>query len=95
MAIFAILCFLLGAVLGQRLRVLALGPSIAVGMVVAIAIGLIRAEDAWLIVVTAFLVGVCLQIGYLCGAVMESLTIASRTTSIRSRKSLFNKVVSR
>jgi hypothetical protein len=88
MAIFAILCFLLGAVLGQRFKVLILGPSIAFGAVVAIAVGVGRAEDVWGIVLTVILVSTSLEIGYLSGTIINSLMIAERATQIERSSEL-------
>jgi hypothetical protein len=95
MAIFAILCFLLGAVLGQRFKVLVLGPSIAFGVVVAIAVGIGRAEDVWGIVLTVILVSASIEIGYLSGTIINSLIIAEQTTQIIERPSEFKQVESR
>lgn len=95
MTIFAILCFLLGAVLGQRFKVLILGPSVAFGAVVVIALGIGRAEDVWEIVLTVILVSASLQIGYLSGTLINSLTIAERATQIIEGPSEFKRVESR
>lgn len=95
MTIFAILSFLLGAVLGHRFKVLVLCPTIVVGAAVAVAVGIARAEDVWLIVLTVILISVCLQIGYLCGTAVVSLAVASRATRIKDRKVLFKQVASR
>ena len=85
MAIFAILSFLFGAMLGHRFTVLVLVPTIVVATAVAIGFGISRGDDLWLIGLTVSLVSVCLQIGYLCGAVIVSLVVASRVTRIRNR----------
>jgi hypothetical protein len=95
MANFAILSFLIGAVLGHRFKVLVLVPTIVVGAAVAIGFGIARGDDVWLIGLTVTLVSVCLQIGYLCGAVIVSLVIASRATRIRDQKFTFKRAVSR
>ena len=95
MAIFAILSFLLGAVLGQRFKVLVLGPSVAFGAVVAIAVGIGRAEDVWWILLTVILVSASLEIGYLCGTIINSLMIAEPAKQIMERRSEFKQVESR
>ncbi len=95
MAIFAILSFLLGAVLGHRFKILILVPTIAVGAVVAITVGIARADDVWLIGLSVILISVCLQIGYLCGAVIFSLVAAARATRIRDRGFTFKQALSR
>jgi hypothetical protein len=95
MAIFAILCFLLGAVLGQRFKVLILGPSIAFAAVAAIAIGIGRAEDVWGIVLTVILVSASLEIGYLSGTIINSLMTVERATQSIERPSGFKQVESR
>ncbi len=89
MATFAILSFLLGAVLGHRFKVLVLVPAIAVGLVVTIGIGIARADDVWLIGLTGALISACIQIGYLCGATIFSLVVAARATRIRDRTFTF------
>jgi hypothetical protein len=95
MAIFAISSFLLGAVLGHRFKVLILVPTIFVGTAVAIGFGIARGDDVWLIGLTVTLASVCLQFGYLCGAVIVSLVVDSRATRIRDRKFAFKQAVSR
>jgi len=86
MAIFAILNFLLGAVLGHRFKIQVLLPTIVVSAIVAIGIGIARADDAWLIGLTVTLASVCLQIGYLCGTVTSAPAVASRAEQIRDHK---------
>ena len=95
MITFAILSFLLGAVLGHRFNVLVLVPTIVVGTAIAIGVGITRAEDVWLIGLTVTLASVCLQFGYLCGAAIVSLSVASRATRIRDRKFMFKQALSR
>ena len=95
MAIYAILSFLLGAMLGHRFKVLILVPTIAVGAAVAIAIGISRADDVWLIGLTVLLDTVCLQVGYLCGAIGFSLVVTARATRIRNRKFIVKQAVPR
>jgi hypothetical protein len=95
MAIFAILSFLLGAVLGHRFKVLVLVPTIVVGAAVAIFIGIARADDVWLISLTVILVIVGLQIGYLCGTILFSLAVAARATRLRDRKFIFKQAIPR
>jgi len=94
MTIFAILSFLLGAVLGHRFKVMILAPAIIIGAAVVITFGIAQAEDAWLIGLTVILVGVCLQNGYLCGTVMVVLAVASRAR-IRDRILMFRQATSR
>ncbi len=95
MATFAIFSFLLGAVLGHRFKVLVLVPTIVAGAAVAFAIGIARADDAWLIGLTVLLDTVCLQIGYLCGAIIFSLLSAARVARITGWKFMFKQAVSR
>jgi hypothetical protein len=83
MTIFAILSFVLGAMLAHRFKVLVLAPGIGVGTIVAIAIGIARAQDVWLIVITVMLFSISLQVGYLCGAVAHSLTVATRARPLK------------
>jgi hypothetical protein len=94
MAVLAVLSFLLGAMLG-RYKVLVLVPTIVVGAALAIAVGIARADDVWLIGLTVTLASVCLQFGYLCGAVIVSLIVYSRATRIRDRKFMFKQALSR
>ncbi len=92
MTIVAILSLLLGAVLGHRFKVFVLVPTVAIGSAVAIGVGFAEAVDVWLIVLTVTLAVVCLQIGYLCGAILVSLAVASRATRIKARKVIFKQV---
>jgi hypothetical protein len=95
MLIFAILFFLLGAVLGQRFKVLILAPSIAFSAAVAIAVGIGRAEDAWGITLTVIVVSASLEVGYLSGTIINSLLIAEGAAQIVERSSEFKQVESR
>jgi hypothetical protein len=95
MAIYAILSFLLGAMLGHRFKVLILAPAIAVAAVVAIAIGIARAEDVWFIGITVVLVTASLQIGYLCGTIIFALLAAAWVARMRGGKFIFKQALSR
>jgi len=95
MATFAILSFLLGAVLGHRFKVLVLLPAIAIGVVITIGIGIARADDVWLIGLTGVLISVSMQIGYLCGAAIFSLVVTARATRIKDRTFTFKQAALR
>ena len=95
MATFAILSFLLGAVLGHRFKVLVLVPAIAIGVVVTIGLGIARADDVWLIGLTGALISVSIQIGYLFGAAIFALVVTARATRIRGRTFTFKQAALR
>lgn len=90
MAIYAVLSFLLGAMLGHRLKVLILAPATAVAAAVAIEVGTARAESVWLIGISVVLVTVCLQIGYFCGLIIFALLAAARAMRMLVRETNFS-----
>ena len=78
--IFAIICLLVGMVLGQRFKVLVLVPVIVLVVTLSIAVDLMRADAFWLIALMAVLATVSLQIGYLLGTGIRSFLVCGRAT---------------
>jgi hypothetical protein len=65
--ILSVISLLIGAVLGQRFKVLVLMPATAIVLVLAVATGVTQAQTAWSIVLTATAAATSMQIGYLIG----------------------------
>lgn len=82
MTAIAILSLLLGMVLGQRFKVLALVPAIAATFAFAITVEIARAQSPWLIGISAALAIGCLQIGYLLGLGVRQLLAMSHASRI-------------
>jgi hypothetical protein len=72
---------LIGMVLGQRFKLLALVPAIGVGIVGTVAIGVARSEDLLWIGATGAVLSVALHMGYLVG-----LAILAPMTAIRGAR---------
>ena len=70
----ATITFLLGAALAWRFNVFVLIPTIAVSLAVIAAAGIAHGEGAWAIAGAMIGAAVCLQIGYLGGTVLHSIT---------------------
>jgi uncharacterized membrane protein YczE len=72
-----ILSLLCGAVLGIRYKVFCLPPAILVGVLAIATLDRIHQVSLGSTALTALAVGVELQIGYLLGAMIRSLLLAS------------------
>jgi hypothetical protein len=74
----AIICAVAGAILGLRCNVLALVPTITFAMMMAVIVGIARADSVWLIVLMTAALGLAVQLGYLAGttthAMIESIS---------------------
>jgi hypothetical protein len=81
---FALISLLLGMVLGQRFRVLALVPVIAVWLPVAIGVGIARYGEFGTTLLLAALAVAGLQIGYLAGVAIRYSLVAARTSGLRT-----------
>jgi hypothetical protein len=64
----AIVCVVAGAVLGLRYNVLVLVPAVTLAMLLAVAVGVARAESFWSIVLMTIVFAAAVQLGYLAGA---------------------------
>jgi hypothetical protein len=76
-----LICLLVGAVLGQRFKLLALIPAVALAL--AAAAGFTYSGKFWQILVAALTATTCLQIGYVAGVGIRYLTVAARITRRR------------
>ena len=71
MAILFLLFVLAGIILGTKYRVLVILPATALSALVLIAGGIASGKGLASLLLMAFLASGCLQIGYLCGAVVK------------------------
>jgi hypothetical protein len=78
MTTFAMTAVLIGAVLGQRFKVLILGPAIIIGLAVTLAIGVVHYDNLWSTLLVMALITTALQIGYLGGVVIRYVIAAAR-----------------
>ncbi len=72
----AIIGVAIGIVFGLRYKVLILVPAVLFAMILAIAIGVARADSAWSIVLTTVVVVTAVQLGYLAGIVIHAIIAA-------------------
>jgi hypothetical protein len=72
----AIIGVMIGIVLGLRYKVLALVPAALFAMILAIGIGVARADSVWSIVLTTVAVVTAVQLGYLAGVVIHAIIAA-------------------
>jgi membrane protein DedA with SNARE-associated domain len=75
---------LIGMALGQRFKVLVLVPGSGLAFIVAVLIGITRAEAAWTIVLMSVGVAASLQVGYLVGTTIRHLLVAARASRLRT-----------
>jgi hypothetical protein len=81
---FALMSLLAGMVLGQRFKVLAVVPAMAVSSLVAIGFGMAHSEGLGGTVLLAALAVASLQIGYLAGVAIRYSLAAARTSGLRT-----------
>lgn len=62
---------LVGGLFGLRFKVLIVIPAIGLVSVAALVTGIARGDGAPAVLMAATLAGACVQIGYLCGAVIR------------------------
>ena len=67
MMTLSMISFLVGAVLGQRFKIVVLIPAFAIVLIFVVGTGVALAQTAWWIVLMAAAAVTCLQIGYLVG----------------------------
>jgi membrane protein DedA with SNARE-associated domain len=86
MMMLAVVSFLVGAVLGQRFKVLVLIPATAIMLVLAAATGVTQAQTAWSIVLMAAAAATSMQIGYLIGIAIHALAVlwSGKSSSLTS-----------
>jgi hypothetical protein len=67
MMILSMVSLLVGAVLGQRFKVMVLMPATAIVLILAVGTGVTHAQTAWSIVLMAAAAATSMQVGYLIG----------------------------
>ena len=83
MAILYLLFVSAGLVLGAKFKVLALVPATALSALALIAGGVASGWSLGSLLLMAFLASACLQLGYLCGAIVRHTVIEPRANSLR------------
>ena len=63
---------LAGIILGLRFKVMILVPAITLAMLLAVTVGVARADPFWSIVMAIILLGSAVQIGYFVGIIMRA-----------------------
>jgi hypothetical protein len=74
----AIIGVVVGIVLGLRYKILILVPAVLFATVLAIAVGMGRADSFWSIVLTTVALVTAVQLGYLAGVVIHAAIAAIR-----------------
>jgi len=74
----AVIGVVVGIVLGLRYKVLILVPAVMVATILAIIIGVVRADSLWSIVLTAVAAVTAVQFGYLAGIVVHAAITSVR-----------------
>jgi hypothetical protein len=85
--ILSMVSLLVGAVLGQRFKVMVLIPAIAIVLVLAAGTGVTHAHTAWSIVLMATTAATSMQIGYLIGIGIRHVlaaALSSRSSPLTS-----------
>ena len=72
--------FFVGIVLGQRFKVTAVLPTIAIALLLAGGVGVVRADTLWWIVVVAAMTATGIQIGYLVGITIPHILAVTRAS---------------
>ena len=83
MAILFLLFVSAGLILGTKFKVLALVPATALSALTLIAGGVASGRGLGGLLLMAFLASACLQLGYLCGAIIRHTVIEPRANSLR------------
>jgi hypothetical protein len=78
MTMLVLSTLLIGGALGMRFKVLILIPAIGLAFIANLAAGFAFSDSVSATLLTAVLASVCLQIGYLCGAMARSGTARAR-----------------
>jgi hypothetical protein len=69
----AVICAVAGAILSLRCNVLVLAPTITFAMMLAVTVGVARADSVWLIVLMTAALGSAVQLGYLAGTTTRAM----------------------
>jgi hypothetical protein len=86
-----VVSFLVGAVLGQGFKVFVLVPAYAIALLIAVGTGVAHVDTVWSTVLTAAVVAMGMQLGYLFGigiqhilaAALARLHVTTASTSAR------------
>ena len=78
MTMFTMTAVLIGAVLGQRFKVLILAPAIVISLAVILAFAIAHHNNLWSTLLVMALITTALQIGYLGGIVTRFVIAAAR-----------------
>jgi hypothetical protein len=73
---------LVGAALGMRYKILILVPAVGTVLVIVFAGGLARGDSLAATMLATMLASGCLQIGYLCGALMRQTVLKPNATAL-------------
>ncbi len=79
-----LICLLLGAVLGQRFKILVLVPGMAVVLPLVAAVGIVRADPYGKIAIAIMVAAASLQLGYLAGTALRHLLVLLRASQINA-----------
>lgn len=74
----AIIGVVVGVVLGLRYKILILVPAVLFAMILAIVVGVGRADSFWSIVLATVALVIALQVGYLAGIAIHAAIAAMR-----------------
>jgi predicted Na+-dependent transporter len=80
----ALISLLIGMVLGQRFKVLALVPAMAVVVLIAVGAGVARGAGVWPTILMVVVAMATVQIGYLAGIAIRSLLAAGRASKLHA-----------
>jgi hypothetical protein len=83
MAILFLLLVSAGLILGTRFKVLVLVPATALSALALIAEGIASGRSLGGLLLMALVASACLQLGYLCGAIVRHTVIEPRANSLR------------
>jgi membrane protein DedA with SNARE-associated domain len=85
--ILSMISLLVGALLGQRFKVMVLMPATAILLILAVGIGVTHAQTAWSIVLMAAAAATSMQIGYLIGIGIHHVLAAAWSSRSSPRAS--------
>jgi hypothetical protein len=74
--ILTIICFLIGAALGMRFKVLIVIPVVCMALLGTAAVGIAHGDPIGSLVVTMVLIATTLQLGYLAGVVSHHVLVS-------------------
>ena len=86
MTVVLLVCVFVGAVLGQRFKVLILLPAMLPTVAFATIVVAVQGATAWHILAAALLAATSLQIGYIAGIGVRHFTIVERASRLRPRR---------